>query len=158
MELTLEVARRIECRRSKEDRCASLLNSGMKTLVPTKPRTVSHGAKTSDVPPAPSGWSGVIVMIDRWCGMCGTWRLSAIAKPLEETSTSSDPHGYLPTLISRSRILICTQHTTVNDHIYCLVQRLKDYAYGRHMYVVSATQKLNVIKESTAESQACIKQ
>lgn len=47
-------------------------------------------------------------MMDRCCGMWGTWRLSAIAKPLEDTSTSSEPQGYLPTLTSRSRILTCT--------------------------------------------------
>lgn len=106
--MILDVARRMECRRSKEDRRASRLNSGMKTLVDTKPRKVSHGANLSEELPAASGWSGAMVMIDKCCGMCGTWRLSAIARPLEDTSTSSEPQGYLPTLISRSRIFSCT--------------------------------------------------
>jgi hypothetical protein len=79
----------------------------MNTLVATKPRTVSQGANTSEVLPAPSGWSGVMVMMDRWQGMWGTWRLSAMAKPLEETSTSREPQGYLPTFTSRSLIFTC---------------------------------------------------
>lgn len=62
-ELTEDVARLMEWRLSKEERWASLLNSGMETLEVTKPRTVSQGANTSE---EGSAWSGVMVMMDRW--------------------------------------------------------------------------------------------
>ena len=97
----------MEWRLSKEDLWASRLKSGMNTLVATKPRRVSQGANASLAFSRASGWSGVIVMMDRWWGMWGAWRLSAMASPLEDTSTSSDPHGYLPTLTSKSLIFTC---------------------------------------------------
>ena len=75
-------------------------------------------------------------MIDKCCGMWGTWRLSAIARPLEDTSTSSEPHGYLPTLTSRSRILICK--TTGHGNQWCACKTA-----GVHWTCIDATAQLN---------------
>lgn len=91
-----------DCRLSKEDRCVSLLKSGMDTFWCTKPFTVSQGVNASEPDWAGSASSGVMVRIERWRGMCGMCRLSAMAMPAELICTSKEPQGYLPTLTSSS--------------------------------------------------------